>query len=472
VAVEGRVFLPVVFVMVVAAVSYTVYYRRWRRIRRRRKDLRRRAAKLGLGYFPTDPFGLDWLDLPLLRQDDQVSFINVLIGERDGLPFKAAEFATYVREFRPGRSPEMVQRSAYSILVAELDVRMRMPTTVVAAETLSTRLPALFGMRDLQFESPEFNDRFHITADDRRFAYQLIDPRMMEHLLSTGHVDLRYEIRGCRVLVAAPRIVMFAIRGRILRSRRGSLQRYADRHGYEFSAEDRYRLTDTGLPLLRRGRERKCCNVVSGRVDGLPFVAADYAYDEDEMDIRGRSRGYGYRYKLVVLATATIVSVNRFVAQTTLVNNSWSNVNTELKRRHDLIPSLVEVVRGYAAHERATLEQVTRARADAIRAVGSSPAGQAAAEASLGGALRNLVAVSERYPQLHATRNFLELQAELANTEDRIQVARRFYNANVADYNRRVDSIPSLFVARIFGYREVPFFQVEPAVEEVPAIRF
>ncbi len=175
---------------------------------------------------------------------------------------------------------------------------------------------------------------------------------------------------------------------------------------------------------------------------------------------------------LVVLATATIVSINRFVAQTTLVNNSWSNVNTELKRRHDLIPSLVGVVRGYAAHERATLDQVTRARADAIRAVGSSPAGQAAAEASLGGALRNLVAVSERYPQLHATRNFLELQAELANTEDRIQAARRFYNANVADYNRRVGSIPSLFVARLFGYREVPFFQVEPAAEEVPAVRF
>ncbi len=205
-AVEGRAFLPVAFVIVVAAVSYTAYYGAWRRIRRRRKDLGRRAAKLGLGYFPTDPFGLDWLDLPLFHEDEQVSFANVLIGERDGLPFKAAEFATYVREFRPGRSPEMVQRSAYSILVAELDMRMRMPTTVVAAETLSTRLPALLGVRDLQFESREFNERFHITADDRRFAYQLIDPRMMEHMLSTAPTDLRYEIRGCRVLVALPRV--------------------------------------------------------------------------------------------------------------------------------------------------------------------------------------------------------------------------------------------------------------------------
>jgi LemA protein len=173
-----------------------------------------------------------------------------------------------------------------------------------------------------------------------------------------------------------------------------------------------------------------------------------------------------------VLAVSTIVSVNRFVAQTTLINNSWSNVNTELKRRHDLIPALVEVVRGYAAHERATLERVTQARAEAIRAVGTSPAGQAAAEAALGLALRNLVAVAESYPQLQATANFLELQQELANTEDRIQAARRFYNANVADYNRRVYSIPSLLVARFFGYREVPFFQVEPAVEEMPVVRF
>lgn len=175
---------------------------------------------------------------------------------------------------------------------------------------------------------------------------------------------------------------------------------------------------------------------------------------------------------VVVGWIAILVSMNRFVAQRNFVLNSWSNVDTELKRRYDLIPSLVETVRGYASHERSTFERVARARGQAMQAIGSPPAAQAAAEAALIGALRNLIAVAESHPQLRASGHFRELQQELANTEDRIQAARRFYNANVADYNRRVHSFPSLLTATLFGYAEMQFFQVEPAVHVAPVVRF
>jgi LemA protein len=134
-----------------------------------------------------------------------------------------------------------------------------------------------------------------------------------------------------------------------------------------------------------------------------------------------------------------------------------------------LIPNLVETVRGYATHERTVLDEVTRARAVAVGTTGS-PGRQAAAETPLVESLRRLLAVAEAYPQLKASDHFLHLQRELANTEDRIQAARRFFNANVADYNRRVRSVPSNVMASIFGFEEYEYFEVEPAVRETPAI--
>jgi LemA protein len=178
---------------------------------------------------------------------------------------------------------------------------------------------------------------------------------------------------------------------------------------------------------------------------------------------------------LVVLALGAVVSYNRFVSQRNSVRSSWANIDTELKRRYDLIPNLVETVKGYASHERETLEAVTNARAAAASSSGT-PAQQAAAEGPLVGALRQLFAVSERYPDLKANQNFLQLQAELANTEDRLQAARRFYNANVQSYNRRVQSFPSALMARQFGFKEEEFFEIEPAMraqlEEAPHIDF
>jgi LemA protein len=177
---------------------------------------------------------------------------------------------------------------------------------------------------------------------------------------------------------------------------------------------------------------------------------------------------------VVVLAIAGVVSYNRFVSQKNLIKDAWANIDTELRRRYDLIPNIVETVKGYAAHEREVFENVTRARANATGATGS-PAEQAAAEGPLVAALRQLFAVVENYPDLKANQNFLALQAELTNTEDRLQTARRFYNANVRDYNRRVQSVPSNVVANLFHFEEEEFFEVEEALrgdEGVPRVSF
>jgi LemA protein len=166
---------------------------------------------------------------------------------------------------------------------------------------------------------------------------------------------------------------------------------------------------------------------------------------------------------ILLVVFGGIASYNRFVSQRNLVRDAWANIDTELRRRYDLIPNLVETVKGYASHEREVFENVTKARAMATAATGS-PAEQAAAEGPLGAALRQLFAVAENYPDLKANQNFLALQAELSNTEDRLQTARRFYNNNVRDYNRRVQSFPSNVIARSFGFTEEQFFEVDEAL--------
>jgi len=179
---------------------------------------------------------------------------------------------------------------------------------------------------------------------------------------------------------------------------------------------------------------------------------------------------------IVVLGLALVFSYNRFVSQRNLIRNSFANIDTELKRRYDLIPNLVETVKGYAAHEREVFEEVARTRSAAAATSGGSPAAQAAAEGPFVAALGRLFAVAENYPELKANQNFLALQSELSNTEDRIQAARRFYNANVQDYNRRVQSFPSNFIARQFHFAEEEFFEIpeaeRTAVAEAPKVDF
>jgi LemA protein len=178
---------------------------------------------------------------------------------------------------------------------------------------------------------------------------------------------------------------------------------------------------------------------------------------------------------IVVLAVlGGVVGYNRFVSQKNLIRDAWANIDTELRRRYDLIPNLVETVKGYAAHEREVFENVTKARAMATSATGS-PAEQAAAEGPLVSALRQLFAVAENYPDLKANQNFLALQSELSNTEDRLQTARRFYNANVRDYNRRVQAFPSNLIAGMFHFQEEEFFEVDESLRGeggVPQVDF
>ena len=167
----------------------------------------------------------------------------------------------------------------------------------------------------------------------------------------------------------------------------------------------------------------------------------------------------------VVVLVGGFVSYNRFVRQRQLVDNSWSNVDTELKRRYDLIPNLVETVKGYAAHERSTLEAVIEARATAVASQGDVAA-QAADENVLVGALKQVLALRESYPDLKANTQFLDLQQQLVTTEDRIQAARRFYNSNVRDYNTRVETFPSRLIAAVGHFTKRDYFEVEAAIRD------
>ena len=177
---------------------------------------------------------------------------------------------------------------------------------------------------------------------------------------------------------------------------------------------------------------------------------------------------------LLILLFWGIAAYNRFVSQRQLIRDAYANIDTELRRRYDLIPNLVETVRGYASHERQTFENVTRARQQAISAQGAAE--QAQAENMLTAALRQLFAVAENYPNLRASENFQQLQAELSNTEDRIQTSRRFYNANVREYNERVQSVPSNVIANMFGFGEEEYFEIEEAdratLEQAPRVDF
>ena len=162
-----------------------------------------------------------------------------------------------------------------------------------------------------------------------------------------------------------------------------------------------------------------------------------------------------------------IGTYNRLVRLRASVKESWADVTTELKRRHDLIPNLVSTVKGYATHEREIMEEVTKAR-EAALTLSQSPAAQAQSENLLSQALKSLIGIAENYPDLKASQNFLGLQRELANTEDRIQASRRFYNANVRDINVTVQSFPSNLVAGMCGFRQEEFFQVDDAAVAEP----
>jgi len=174
---------------------------------------------------------------------------------------------------------------------------------------------------------------------------------------------------------------------------------------------------------------------------------------------------------LAAVALWFVVIYNGLIKLQVRTNEAWSDIDVQLKRRYDLIPNLINTVKGYATHERELFEKVTQARANAMNA--QSPEQKAGAENMLSGALKSLFAVAENYPQLRASENFMELQKELSDTENKIQASRRFYNGNVRDLNTKILVFPDSIVAGILNIQKREFFEIEDVKEkETPKVQF
>ncbi len=180
---------------------------------------------------------------------------------------------------------------------------------------------------------------------------------------------------------------------------------------------------------------------------------------------------------LIIIATAAalvlwlMTTYNGLVRLRNMMQEGWSGIDVQLKRRSDLIPNLVETVKGYASHEKETLQNVTNARAAVVNA-GNDPAARLQAENALTGTLRSLFAVAESYPELKANTNFLELQQQLGTIENDIQMARRYYNGTVRNLNTMIQKFPAVLIARQFGFNEAPFFEAEDEARQNPKVAF
>lgn len=174
---------------------------------------------------------------------------------------------------------------------------------------------------------------------------------------------------------------------------------------------------------------------------------------------------------ILAVVAFVIATYNGLVRRRVNVNEAWSDIGVQMKRRYDLVPNLVETVKGYAGHEKSTLDAVIKARAAAVANEGT-PAEQAKSENMLTGALKSLFAVAEAYPNLKANENFRDLQAQLSEIEEHIQRSRRFYNGNVREMNTMVGQFPSNIVARQFGFSKAEFFEIDEASTEVPEVKF
>ncbi len=173
---------------------------------------------------------------------------------------------------------------------------------------------------------------------------------------------------------------------------------------------------------------------------------------------------------VIVFVLWVIGAFNGLVRARNRGREAWSDIDVQLKRRHDLIPNLVETVKGYATHEQGVLEKVIQARSAAMGAKTTDEKAQT--ENMLSGALKSLFALSEAYPDLKASANFGKLQDELTDTENKIQAARRFYNTNVMDYNTRLETFPTNLIAGVFGFKRQEFFQAEASEKELPQVKF
>ncbi len=168
---------------------------------------------------------------------------------------------------------------------------------------------------------------------------------------------------------------------------------------------------------------------------------------------------------IAFVVIAIIVMYNSLVRLKNRVEEAWSDIDVQLKRRYDLIPNLINTVKGYASHERETLEKVTQMRNDAMKGQDVDMKTRAETENALSSTLKSIFALSENYPDLKANQNFVELQNELSDTENKIQAARRFYNTNVMEYNTKIESIPTNAIAKMMSYKEKELFELEDVKE-------
>jgi LemA protein len=173
---------------------------------------------------------------------------------------------------------------------------------------------------------------------------------------------------------------------------------------------------------------------------------------------------------LLLVIVYLVAAYNGLIRRRNQIENAWSQIDVQLKRRHDLIPNLVETVKGYAAHEKSTLDAVIQARNAAVAA--PTPGATAVAEGQLTGALRQLFALGEAYPDLKANQNFLALQEELSATEGRVAYARQFYNDSVLEYNNKLQQFPTVYYAKILNFERREYFETDEAARETPAVEF
>lgn len=174
---------------------------------------------------------------------------------------------------------------------------------------------------------------------------------------------------------------------------------------------------------------------------------------------------------LIVMTAVGVMLYNQLVGLRQMAMNGWADIDVQLKRRADLIPQLVETVKAYAAHENKLFDDVTRRRAEALSA-GANPAKRGAAETALSAPVSRLLAIAEDYPELKASENFLELQNQLAETEDNIEHARRFYNGAVRELNTRIETVPANLIAGPFGFQQRAFFELAPSDAALPKLGF
>lgn len=175
-------------------------------------------------------------------------------------------------------------------------------------------------------------------------------------------------------------------------------------------------------------------------------------------------------YALIIAVLAGVVIYNQLIGERQMVANGWSDIEVQLKRRADLIPRLVDTVKAYAAHERALFDEVTRRRRQALESDNIDTRG--AAETALSRPVSRLIALAEDYPDLKANKNFLDLQNELSETEEKIEMARRFYNGAVREFNTHIQSVPANFIAGPFGFRAQSFFEIATSDSALPAVDF